>query len=45
MPDMFNSAYAFNQNISGWVVSQVNDFANFRIDSGLTTNFTPSRFR
>jgi hypothetical protein len=45
MSSMFLACTYFNQDISGWVVSGVYSWSNFRIDSGLTTFFTPIRFR
>jgi surface protein len=45
MQSMFKGATAFNQPISGWVVGQVTNYVDFRTNSGLTTVFTPVRFR
>jgi hypothetical protein len=42
---MFMGTTNFNQDISGWVVAQVTNYVDFRTNSGLTTAFTPLRFR
>ena len=39
---MFYSANNFNQNISGWDVSNVTVCTGFSIGSGLTSNQLPS---
>jgi len=45
MDGMFYRATSFNQNISGWNVSLVTIYSNFRYESALTTNYTPPAFR
>jgi len=45
MDGMFYRAPSFNQDISGWDVSRVTIYSNFRYDSPLTTNYTPPAFR
>jgi hypothetical protein len=38
------NATLFNQDISGWVVTQVTSFTNFRTGSALINGNTPLRF-
>jgi surface protein len=45
MTSMFKNSASFNQNISNWIVSQVTSFTRFRINSALSDNYTPLRFR
>ena len=45
MEGMFASASSFNQNISGWTVTAVTNWNDFRTGSPLTNANTPSKFR
>lgn len=42
MSRMFYNATSFNQNISDWNVSNVTNFAEFKIGSSLTEVNTPN---
>jgi hypothetical protein len=44
MRNMFLNATVFNQNISGWIVAQVTDYTNFRLNSALSNANTPPAF-